>query len=138
MKNREITNIRSVLAGDRGTAVGDVEVRPVSLSSMAMLELLGNGCLNQLRGGEVGEVGMYALAEFVWVHAAPEDEVLSLVAGGGFDDAAVVKRAVLKFTGGLGFDRLGELVEVMVREMDAIKAAQVENVRDREVGERKN
>ena len=99
---REITNTTSILSGDLPQAeVNGLKVRPVSLSSMAMLELLNNSCLTQLnrrREGPLSEDGaepaenppekmsMYALAEFVWIHAAPEEDVVRLVAGGGFDD----------------------------------------------------
>ena len=46
---REITNTTSILSGDLPQSeVNGLKVRPVSLSSMAMLELLNNSCLTQL------------------------------------------------------------------------------------------
>ena len=141
---REITNTTSILSGDLPQAeVNGLKVRPVSLSSMAMLELLNNSCLTQLnrrREGPLSEDGaepaenppekmsMYALAEFVWIHAAPEEDVVRLVAGGGFDDAAAIRRAVLAFAGKVGFGALGEIVAGMTREMNAIMSAQAEGI----------
>ncbi len=91
-----------------------------------MLELLNNSCLTQLNrrregplledGAETAEnppekMSMYALAEFVWIHAAPEEDVVRLVAGGGFDDA---------------------------REMNAIMSAQAEGIKDPDGAPSKN
>ena len=75
---REITNTTSILSGDLPQAeVNGLKVRPVSLSSMAMLELLNNSCLTQLNrrregplledGAETAEnppekMSMYALS----------------------------------------------------------------------------
>lgn len=143
---REITNTTSILSGDLPQSeVNGLKVRPVSLSSMAMLELLNNSCLTQLNrrregplledGAEPAEnppekMSMYALAEFVWIHAAPEEDVVRLVAGGGFDDAAAIRRAVLAFAGKVGFGALGEIVAGMTREMNAIMSAQAEGIKD--------
>ena len=151
---REITNTQSILAGDLPQAeVKGLKVRPVSLSSMAMLELLGNSCLDRFRkrvssGVEndatpaaeekPDQMSMYALAEFVWVHAAPEDEVVRLVAGGGFDDAAAIRRPVLSFAGRVGFASLGEIVAGMTAEMNAIMNAQSEGIPDPERAPSKN
>nr|DAM71485.1 MAG TPA: hypothetical protein [Caudoviricetes sp.] len=83
-------------------------------------------------------MSMYALAEFVWVHAAPEDEVVRLVAGGGFDDAAAIRRSVLSFAGRVGFASLGEIVAGMTAEMNAIMNAQSEGIPDPERAPSKN
>lgn len=152
---REIINTASVIAGDLPQAeVNGLKVRPVSLSSMAMLELLGNSCLTQLRrredapapgedhapqeDGQPEKYSMYALAEFVWIHAAPEEEVVRLVAGGGFDDAAAIRRAVLSFAGQVRFGSLGEIVAGMTAEMNAIMSAQSEGIKDPDGAPSKN
>jgi len=151
---REITNTASILAGDLPQAETDgLTVRPVTLSSMAMLELLNNSCLMQLNQRREApaleenaapaenppeKISMYALAEFVWVHAAPEEEVVRLVAGGGFDDAAAIRRAVLAFAGKVGFGSLGKIVEGMTREMNAIMSAQAEGIKDPDGAPSKN
>ena len=150
---REITNTTSIVSGDLPQAeVNGLKVRPISLSSMAMLELLNNSCLTQLNrregpsledGAEPAEnppekMSMYALAEFVWIHAAPEEDVVRLVAGGGFDDAAAIRRAVLAFAGKVGFGALGKIVEGMTREMNAIMSAQAEGIKDPDGAPSKN
>lgn len=150
---REATNIKSIIAGDLpAVEVNGLKVRPVSLSSMAMLELLGNSCLTQLRRRQdvpeedhaaqaeeqPEKYSMYALAEFVWIHAAPEEEVVRLVAGGGFDDAAAIRRAVLAFAGQVGFGSLGEIVAGMTAEMNSIMSAQAEGIKDPEGAPSKN
>ncbi len=151
---REITNTTSIVSGDLPQAeVNGLKVRPVSLSSMAMLELLNNSCLTQLNrrregplledGAEPAEnppekMSMYALAEFVWIHAAPEEDVVRLVAGGGLDDAAAIRRAVLAFSGKVGFGALGEIVAGMTREMNAIMSAQAEGIKDPDGAPSKN
>ena len=152
---REITNTRSLLSADLPQSeAGDLEVRPISLSSMAMLELLQNGCLGMFRerlpvedttippedSGGKGRpsFSMYALAEFVWVHAAPEMEVIRLVAGGGFDDVPAIRRAVLAFAGSVGFGHLEGIIHGMVREMEAIKSAQSDIQQDPENPPSKN
>lgn len=152
---REIINTQSIISGNTPQAeVNGLKVRPVSLSSMAMLELLDNSCLTQLRrrqdaaAPEDGNAApaedqpekcsMYALAEFVWIHAAPEEEVVRLVAGGGFDDAAAIRRAVLSFSGQVGFGSLGDIVAGMTREMNAIMSAQSEGIKDPDGAPSKN
>ena len=81
---------------------------------------------------------MYALAEFVWIHAAPKEEVVRLVAGGGFDDAAAIRRAVLSFADQVGFASLGEIVAGMTQEMNAIMSAQTEGIKDPDGAPSKN
>lgn len=135
---REITNIRSIIGGDQSIATfGTTQVRPVSLATMAMLELLGNDCLNMIKrdpspveseeaAGEAPRIRMYALAEFVWLHAGDEAEVVRLVAGGSFDDTAAVRRAVLSFAGSVKIADLEGIVTGMLRELEAIASAQAE------------
>lgn len=146
---REIINTQSIIAGDLPQAeVNGLKVRPVSLASMAMLELLGNSCLSLLNkrqnAGDLPEEekpetrSMYALAEFVWIHAAPEEEVVRLVAGGGFDDAAAIRRAVLTFAAQVGFASLGKIVGGMTAEMNAIMSAQSEGIKDPDGAPSKN
>ena len=152
---REIINTASIIAGALPQAeVDGLKVRPVSLSSMAMLELLNNACLTQLRRRQDAtapqedptapaedqpeKYSMYALAEFVWIHAAPKEEVVRLVAGGGFDDAAAIRRAVLSFADQVGFASLGEIVAGMTQEMNAIMSAQTEGTGDPDGAPSKN
>lgn len=150
---REVVNTQSLIAGDLPQAeIPGLSVRPVSLASMAMLELLGNSCLSMMERRQAAadpdaeppakkdpvNMSMYALAEFVWIHAAPENDVIRLVAGGGFDDAAAIRRAVLAFAGQVGFDKLGTIVAGMTREMNAIMSAQSEGIKDPEGAPSKN
>lgn len=146
---REIINTKSIIAGDLPQAeVNGLKIRPVSLASMAMLELLDNSCLSMLNRRQNNESppeeetpetrSMYALAEFVWIHAGPEDEVVRLVAGGGFDDRGAIRRAVLSFAGQVGFGSLGGIVEGMTKEMNAILSAQSEGIKDPDGAPSKN
>lgn len=125
---REIENTRSLVAGDMSIGqAGGRAVRPISLASMAILELLGNECLRML-GENHGDkqVPMYALAEFVWVHAAAEEEVRDLVCGAEYDRERRVKAAVLEYAGAVGFGEIRELMEGIMSEFGAIKTGQFE------------
>lgn len=138
---KEFINEASIAQGDTPVfADTSLTIRPVSIASMAMLELIQNGMLVLFTpGGDKGKkYDMYALAEFVWIHAGDNEEVIRFCAGGGFDDVAARKRVVLAFAQHIGFESIEKIVTAIACEVNAIKQAGVEVTGDGEGIDSKN
>lgn len=74
--SREDTNNRSMLAPAQKPVDG-VSLRPISLGSLEILRQLGNALATG--SAELDAIDTKTLTEFIWVHAAPQDEVVDTV-----------------------------------------------------------
>ena len=75
IQTREDTNARSMLAPEN-TSIAGLTLRAISLGSMELLRQIGN----PLATGETEtDIDSHTLAEFIWVHAAPLQEVVETV-----------------------------------------------------------
>lgn len=73
---REDSNNRSMVQPPARTESG-LTLRPISLGSLEVLRQLGNPLTSG--NAELATIDTRTLAEFIWVHAAPLDEVLETV-----------------------------------------------------------
>ena len=74
--SREDANNRSMLAPAQ-KPVGGVKLRPISLGSLEIMRQLGNPLATG--SAEMDTLDTKSLTEFIWVHAAPQDEVVDTV-----------------------------------------------------------
>lgn len=111
MNDREHNAALALVGGDGG------EMRELSAGSLALLELAGNPLAEQMLGGETELHAKLAdLMEFVWMHVAPRDEVVSVTVAGGSKAAAL--------TWGLGLDagKLSSYVQQIVSRQGTLRA----------------
>lgn len=89
IQTREDTNARSMLAPEN-TSIAGLTLRPISLGSMELLRQIGN----TLATGETEtDIDSHTLAEFIWIHAAPKEEVIETV----YDYPSQVSKKVTLF-----------------------------------------
>ncbi|MBR5889570.1 MAG: hypothetical protein IKY92_05960 [Akkermansia sp.] len=76
ISTREDNNNRSMVQPDARLESG-ISLRPISLGSLEILRQLGN----PLASGDtsLSNIDTHTLTEFIWVHAAPLDEVVDTV-----------------------------------------------------------
>ena len=75
IQTRENMNARSMLAPE-STGIAGLTLRPISLGSMELLRQVNNPLATS--DTEV-EIDSHTLAEFIWIHAAPLDEIMETV-----------------------------------------------------------
>lgn len=75
IQTREEINTRSMLAPET-TPIGGLKLRPISLGSMELLRQLNNPLV---AGESESDLDTHTLAEFIWVHTAPLEEVVETV-----------------------------------------------------------
>ena len=90
ISTREDSNNRSMIQPPARTESG-LSLRPISLGSLEVLRQLGN----PLASGntELTDIDIGILTEFIWVHAAPLDEVMETV----YNAPSQVKRRAAQF-----------------------------------------
>ena len=91
IETRDALNNRSMLAPAPQVGAG-LTLRPLSLGSLELLKELKNPLAE---GGDLsnGEIDTTALAQYIWVHAAPTDEVLEVI----YEKPSQVARRVAAF-----------------------------------------
>lgn len=75
IQTRENINARSMLAPE-STGIAGLTLRPISLGSMELLRQVNNPLAT---GDTEVEIDSHTLAEFIWIHAAPLDEIMETV-----------------------------------------------------------
>lgn len=122
---RDNTNESSALLSPEPRRVGAFEVRPVTLATMLALKKLKNPLYLALSGGaEVEEAGVEEehLVQFLWVHAAPWEEVRRLVVNAGAWREKI-QEAVLDFSLKVRLQDTQAMVMLLKEELTAAVAA---------------
>ncbi len=116
IETRDNTNNASIIAP--ASKVGNVTMRPISLGSIELLRAIGN----PLASGNqtmIDSLDTSIFAQFIWVHAAPLDEVVDTI----YNDLASLARKVTVFSLNISPQDLQALASNMQKDMSAIEAA---------------
>ena len=127
---REQQNNQSLLHGSDPAEIAGLSIRPMSLTTLSMMEAVGNPLASAVAAKE-GEapVGMNLehLLEVVYIHAGPKDEVRRLTRNYALMPEAFAD-AVLDFGERLTPEDLKAIMQHLRSEQDAIAAAGAEPV----------
>lgn len=118
--SREEVNAAAFVVGDLPVPVAKMEVRPVSLASLMILERLGNPLAASLLSGGEAQMNLYAMSEFLWVHAGDWQEVRRLAARAELNQDVIFER-VTDFVKGMGQEDLSEVFAHMTRAGEEIR-----------------
>lgn len=113
IQTREEINARSMLAPET-THIGGLKLRPISLGSMELLRQLNN----PLAAGE-SDLDTHTLAEFIWVHAAPLEEVVETV----YNHPAQIAKKVTLFCMDISPAEIKLITASLAGERAAVEAA---------------
>ena len=116
-------NVKDALLGG-GTVFKGVKLRPVTLSSLAILEKLGSSLIT---GEESGNHVMEALI-FLWVQSEDQAIVRAAVLTSELDDKANVTAKALELGERLGISDMQELVDCMTTMMSDATSTKVEAI----------
>lgn len=109
---------------------GPLQLRPVTAGSIDILMETRNPLFVESGDGENSEsLQMQGLYQFIWIHSAPEDEVVAACEQPGRLQALARKLSL-----SVGFDDLAEFSEKFARLRDRLNAALVEIQPERGVG----
>ena len=116
ISSREDSNNRSLVQPPARTESG-LALRPISLGSLEVLRQLGN----PLASGntELTNIDTGILAEFIWVHAAPLDEVMETV----YNTPSQVKRRAAQFAMTISPAELRVITSALSADQAALQAA---------------
>ncbi len=128
--SREDGNNRSMLAPPPRLQSGLV-LRPISLGSLEVLRQLGNPLA---MADERAEVDARSLTEFLWVHAAPQDEVLDAV----YNTPSRVPRLVAEFAMSVSPGELHRITAALAADRAAVEAASAAPIPDPDLPENPN
>lgn len=120
---REDTNNRSIVQPSARAESG-LEPRPISLGSLEILRQLGN--LLATTEAELASVDTRTLAEFLWVHAAPVDEVVDTA----YNTPSQVARKSAMFALRISPADLPGIMAAIKGDRDAVQAASAEPLPD--------
>ena len=114
--SREDSNNRSLVQPPVRTESG-LSLRPISLGSLEVLRQLGN----PLASGntELTDIDTGILTEFIWVHAAPLDEVMETV----YNTPSQVKRRAAQFAMTISPAELRVITSALSADQAALQAA---------------
>ena len=114
--SREDSNNRSLVQPPVRTESG-LSLRPISLGSLEVLRQLGN----PLASGntELSDIDTGILTEFIWVHAAPLDEVMETV----YNTPSQVKRRAAQFAMTISPAELRVITSALSADQAALQAA---------------
>ena len=114
--SREDSNNRSLVQPPVRTESG-LSLRPISLGSLEVLRQLGN----PLASGntELTDIDTGMLTEFIWVHAAPLDEVMETV----YNAPSQVKRRAAQFAMTISPAELRVITSALSADQAALQAA---------------
>ena len=116
ISSREDSNHRSLVQPPVRTESG-LSLRPISLGSLEVLRQLGN----PLASGntELTDIDTGILTEFIWVHAAPLDEVIETV----YNAPSQVKRRAAQFAMTISPAELRVITSALSADQAALQAA---------------
>ena len=116
ISSREDSNNRSLVQPPMRTESG-LSLRPISLGSLEVLRQLGN----PLASGntELTDIDTGILTEFIWVHAAPLDEVMETV----YNAPSQVKRRAAQFAMTISPAELRVITSALSADQAALQAA---------------
>lgn len=116
ISSREDSNNRSLVQPPVRTESG-LSLRPISLGSLEVLRQLGN----PLASGntELTDIDTGILTEFIWVHAAPLDEVMETV----YNAPSQVKRRAAQFAMTISPAELRVITSALSADQAALQAA---------------
>ena len=116
ISSREDSNNRSLVQPPARTESG-LALRPISLGSLEVLRQLGN----PLASGntELSDIDTGILTEFIWVHAAPLDEVMETV----YNTPSQVKRRAAQFAMTISPAELRVITAALSADQAALQAA---------------
>lgn len=116
ISSREDSNNRSLVQPPVRTESG-LSLRPISLGSLEVLRQLGN----PLASGntELTDIDTGILTEFIWVHAAPLDEVMETV----YNTPSQVKRRAAQFAMTISPAELRVITSALSADQAALQAA---------------
>ena len=116
ISTREDSNNRSMIQPPARTESG-LSLRPISLGSLEVLRQLGN----PLASGntELTDIDTGILTEFIWVHAAPLDEVIETV----YNAPSQVKRRAAQFAMTISPAELRVITAALSADQAALQAA---------------
>jgi len=116
ISSREDSNNRSLVQPPMRTESG-LSLRPISLGSLEVLRQLGN----PLASGntELSDIDTGILTEFIWVHAAPLDEVMETV----YNAPSQVKRRAAQFAMTISPAELRVITSALSADQAALQAA---------------
>ena len=116
ISSREDSNNRSLVQPPVRTESG-LSLRPISLGSLEVLRQLGN----PLASGntELSDIDTRILTEFIWVHAAPLDEVMETV----YNAPSQVKRRAAQFAMTISPAELRVITAALSADQAALQAA---------------
>ena len=114
--SREDSNNRSLVQPPVRTESG-LSLRPISLGSLEVLRQLGN----PLASGntELTDIDTGILTEFIWVHAAPLEEVMETV----YNAPSQVKRRAAQFAMTISPAELRVITSALSADQAALQAA---------------
>lgn len=116
ISSREDSNNRSLVQPPVRTESG-LSLRPISLGSLEVLRQLGN----PLASGntELSDIDTGILTEFIWVHAAPLEEVMETV----YNAPSQVKRRAAQFAMTISPAELRVITSALSADQAALQAA---------------
>ena len=116
ISSREDSNNRSLVQPPVRTESG-LSLRPISLGSLEVLRQLGN----PLASGntELSDIDTGILTEFIWVHAAPLDEVMETV----YNTPSQIKRRAAQFAMTISPAELRVITSALSADQAALQAA---------------
>ena len=123
ISSRDHVNNQSMVAPAAKT-IGGLTLRPLSLGSLEVLRQMNNA----LAAGDIDPEAMdtHTLTEYIWVHAAPVDEVLEVV----YNRPSQIAKEVAKFAMGVTPTELRLLTGTLAADQAAVQAASVTAIPD--------
>jgi len=116
IQTREERNNASMLQAS--AKVAGLTLRPISLGSLEILRSIGNP-LASGNPEDLSHIDTSVFAQFIWVHAAPQDEVLDIV----FNRTSELARTVTIFALQISPHDLQAVANSMQGDLSAVAAA---------------
>lgn len=116
ISSREDSNNRSLVQPPVRTESG-LSLRPISLGSLEVLRQLGNPLASG--NAELTDIDTGILTEFIWVHAAPLEEVMETV----YNAPSQVKRRAAQFAMTISPAELRVITAALSADQAALQAA---------------
>lgn len=116
ISTREDSNNRSMMQPPARTESG-LSLRPISLGSLEILRQLGNPISSG--NADMSNIDTRTLTEFIWVHAAPLDEVMDTV----YNTPSQVNRKAALFAINISPAELRTITTALATDQAAVQAA---------------
>ena len=116
ISSREDSNNRSMMQPQARTESG-LSLRPISLGSLEILRQLGNPISSG--NADMSNIDTRTLTEFIWVHAAPLDEVMDTV----YNTPSQVNRKAALFAINISPAELRTITTALATDQAAVQAA---------------